>query len=138
MQIRKLSLVLLLLWFLAACGDFQWFPDANPNVDTTPDQFSFVNKCTVTTKEDAVSGPVTIKGINAPTGISIVGGEYAIDNGTTFTANAGSISNNQTVTVRPPGGTLPTGLVVITLTVGGVSATYKVDIGGTSACLQGS
>jgi hypothetical protein len=134
---RFLGIAALLL-MLAACGDFQWFPDANPNVDTTPDQFKFTDRCSLAINTDAASDAVTITGINAPALISVVGGAYSLDNGITYITTNGSITNKQTVRVRPDGdGKLSAtrSTAIITLTVGGVLATYKTT---TDACLTGT
>ena len=135
---KKLLGVCALLLLLAACGDFQWFPDANPNVDMTPDQFSFTNQsCGVSVNTNVVSNSVTITGINSPTTISVTGGEYSIDNGT-FTTASGTITNGQSVRVQPPGGQITTansGPIVVTLNVGGVTASFTAS---TDPCVTGT
>ena len=131
---KKLMGVFALLLLLAACGDFQWLPGPNPNVDTTPDAFSFTTQCPVALNVAVVSNTITVTGINGPTPISIVGGEYAIDASTSFTSSTSTISSGQLVRVQPPGGKLTsTGTFNITLTIGGVSGTFKVS---TDACIQ--
>src|SRR5689334_10731923 len=107
---RFLGIAALLL-MLADCGDFQWFPDANPNVDTTPVQFAFTNKCAEPLNTDIASNSITITGINASTLISISTGEYSLDNGANYRSDSTSISNNATVLVRPTGPNISGGKV---------------------------
>jgi hypothetical protein len=134
---KKYLGVAALLLMLAACGDFQWFPDANPNVDTKPNEFAFTSvKCGAAINTDIVSDSVAITGLNAPTSISVLGGEYSVDNGT-FASGPLTITNGQSVRVRPFSGKIATANtpITVTLTIGGVSASYTAD---TSPCLTGT
>ena len=72
------------------------------------------------------SNTVAITGINIAAPVSIVGGTYSI-NGGAFTAAAGNITNNQTVTVQLIASvtTDGTGRASAILSVGGVSATFN-------------
>ena len=95
------------------------------SVDQTPDAFAFapVTGAPLTTVVE--SAQATVTGINAPTAISIAGGEYAI-NGGTYTTQPGSVVNGDTVRVRLTSSGFNATLSSATLTVGGVSAVFNV------------
>ncbi|ARU28347.1 hypothetical protein [Cellvibrio sp. PSBB006] len=93
--------------------------------DTIPDAFAFAGQLDVTPGVFVMSEAITIAGINAPTAIEIIGGEYAIDDGL-FTDADGTITDGQTVRVRVL--TADTGLTTTTatLTIGGISSHFDV------------
>ena len=93
--------------------------------DTTPNSFSFSNSTNAELNAIVTSPAVTISGINAATAISIVGGEYSI-NGGAFTSAAGTISNGQTLSLRVTASDNTNTATDVTVTVGGVSATFSV------------
>ncbi len=93
--------------------------------DTDPDAFSFAPQTGVALGAAIVSAPATITGINTATPISVTGGEYAI-NGGAYTSTAGTINNNQTVTVRQTSSAAPLTATTATLTIGGVEADFTV------------
>jgi len=68
--------------------------------DFTPDEFDFGFKSNQELNTQVVSTTQTITGIDDNTTISIVGGEYSIDGGTTWTDNNDTINSDQNVTVR--------------------------------------
>src|SRR3954462_15388579 len=93
-----------LLALLAGCGGGGGGgasnpPSPPPPVDTTPNSFTFNNKSDTGLSTPVTSNQVTITGITAAAPISITGGEYSIEGGA-FTSAAGTVNNNQTVTVR--------------------------------------
>ena len=91
--------------------------------DTTPEAFSFTSVADVALSATAESEAVTISGINTTTPVSIQNGEYKIDDGS-YTSDAGTIENGQSIQVRTTAsGTFSTA-VVATLNVGGVEATF--------------
>jgi uncharacterized delta-60 repeat protein len=101
--------------------------------DTTPDPFQLNALGAVAQSVYASSFEITMTGINAPAPISVTGGEYAIGCGRgVFTAQAGTISNGQTVCVRHVTSAAPGTTVTTTLTVGGVSAAFTSTTAGTS------
>src|SRR5690606_13992981 len=83
---------------LAACGGGGG-GKKQPPADTTPNAISLAASTNVEPNTLVTSAPVTISGINTTSPVSIVGGEYSISGGA-FTANPGSITNGQTLTVR--------------------------------------
>ena len=98
--------------------------------DTTPDPFSFAAVSNAATSTLVISNVATISGINAPSAVSIVGGEYAIDSGA-FTGAGGTVANGQQVRVRVSTqafGSTPTSA---TLNVGGVQASFTVTTAAT-------
>lgn len=93
--------------------------------DTTPDTFAFAVQLDVTPGTFVMSEAITIAGINARTPISIVGGEYAIDD-SLFTDAEGSITNGQTVRVRVLAAETGLTATTATLTIGGISSHFDV------------
>jgi hypothetical protein len=97
--------------------------------DTTPDPFSFSPAFGAPLSTPMASNLVTITGINAPTMVSVSGGEYAIGGGA-FTAAAGTVNNNQTLQLRGvSAGTNNTTTNVI-VTVGGYTASFSIMTAG--------
>jgi hypothetical protein len=98
------------------------------NCDTTPDVFRFVAQANVPLSTLVVSNAVTITGINAPSPISVSGGEYQIDGGAWLKAGAkevATVTNGQTVSVRHTSSASSSTTVSTTLVIGGVSATFS-------------
>ncbi|MDB2562105.1 Ig-like domain-containing protein [Sulfurimonas sp.] len=105
-------------------GEFKITTMSDPFVaDTTPNAFMFPSKFGQAISTNIDSNATTISGINTSTSISITGGEYSIDNGG-FTSTEGNITNGQSVVVRHNIATFDT-QETATLTIGGVSATFK-------------
>ncbi len=94
-------------------------------IDTTPDSFSFDSVTNARRAATITSDPIVVRGIDAPTSISVSGGEYAINDGA-FTAEAGKVKLGNRVSVRltSPSSFNQTGSA--TLTIGGVSASFDV------------
>ncbi|MDP3013122.1 MAG: peptidoglycan-binding domain-containing protein, partial [Candidatus Subteraquimicrobiales bacterium] len=92
--------------------------------DTTPDTFTFIDQTGVALSTVIVSNAITVTGINAPTAISVVGGEYSVDGGVTYTATTGTVSVGNTVTVRHTSSASNSTSVDTILTIGGVSDTF--------------
>jgi hypothetical protein len=93
--------------------------------DTTPDAFTFTPATDVLPNTVNTSAVVTVAGINVAVPISITGGTYAIGAGA-FTNMAGTISVGQTVMVKTTAAATSLTAVDVVLTIGGVSAIYKV------------
>lgn len=93
--------------------------------DTTPNAFTIPAEQDVEPGEEVISEAVTINGINRPTPISIVGGEYSI-NSAAYTSAEGTINNNQSVTVKILAPEASNETAEATLTVGGVNAIFSI------------
>lgn len=94
--------------------------------DTTPDAFTFGSAVDVMPGSEQVSSAATISGLNTNAPISIDSGSYSI-NGSAFTSAAGSIGNGDTVTVRQTASSNFSTTTTSTLTIGGISAAYRVS-----------
>ncbi len=70
-----------------------------PAGDSSPDQFTFTDQTAVALSSLRTSNTITVTGIDVATPISISGGEYQIGAGA-WTSAPGSVTVNQTVTVR--------------------------------------
>ncbi|AWB65783.1 hypothetical protein C2869_04725 [Saccharobesus litoralis] len=115
---------------LAACGGGGGSSDdgqngGQPQTDTTPNQFTFIDQNNVALASQITSAAITVNGINAESTISISGGEYAIGNGS-FTSASGTVSNNQSVKVRLTSSSTNNSEAKATLTIGGVSDEFNV------------
>ncbi len=99
-----------------------------PVNDGTPDAFGFGINENATANATDTSGPQTITGINIPVAISVnhsaQGRGYSIGCNGSFTAEAGTIENGQSVCVRHTTGS-PGTRTLTTLTVGGVAGTFE-------------
>jgi LmbE family N-acetylglucosaminyl deacetylase len=91
--------------------------------DTTPNAFSFPSQTGVTPGALVTSTSDRISGINTAAPISVVNGQYRINNGA-WTATPGTVSNNQNVQVRHTASASRGTSTTTTLTVGGVTATF--------------
>ena len=109
---------------LAACGG-GGDGKKQPPADTTPNAISLAASTNVEPNTLVTSAPVTISGINTTSPVSIVGGEYSISGGA-FTANPGTITNGQTLTVRITASDKTNTPKEAVVTVGGVSAKFAV------------
>ena len=95
--------------------------------DTTPNPITdFSGQGNVPINSVRVSNSQTISGINGPTPVSVTGGEYSIGCTATFTATAGTILNNQTVCVRQTSAASADTATTTTLTVGPLTAMFRV------------
>jgi hypothetical protein len=91
--------------------------------DTTPDQFTFVDKTNVPLNTVIESAPVTITGISTEVPISVTGGEYSINDGT-FASSAGTVNNNDIVKVHHTSSSTNNTSVDTVLTVSTISDTF--------------
>ena len=112
---------------LTACGGSGGGGNEPPITppDTTPNAFTIPAEQDVEPGEEVISEAVTINGINRPTPISIVGGEYSI-NSAAYTSAEGTINNNQSVTVKVLAPEASNETAEATLTVGGVNAIFSI------------
>ncbi len=124
---RHIAIALSFCLLLAGCGGGGGGGgDTNPPAaDTTPDTFTF-NAVTGAARDAQItSNAVTIAGIDAAAPVSITGGEYAIDNGNWTSAN-GTLTNGKSIKVRLKSSNQFNTATSATLTIGGVSAAFKV------------
>lgn len=87
--------------------------------DTIPNEFDFTSQFNVSTST-TVTDSFTVVGINSATPISVVGGEYSLDSGSTWTSDAGTVNNNDTVQIRHTSSANNLEKKVSTLNVGGI------------------
>lgn len=91
--------------------------------DTTPDQFTFTDQTDVALSTLTTSNTITITGIDTAANISVTGGEYSINAGA-YTSVAGTVSLNDTVTVRHTSSALNSTATDTTLTVDTISDVF--------------
>jgi Tol biopolymer transport system component len=105
--------------------------------DTIPDQFTFVDQSLVGDHDWISSNPITVSGINAPTGISITsvkndGGNYYYNINDGGWQKTGTVNNGDIVKVflySGDGGSI----YDATVTIGGVSDTFNITTAVVSA-----
>lgn len=93
--------------------------------DITPDPFTFTDRTDVTLTTLVESNAITVTGIDHPSPVSIIGGEYSI-NGGAYASTAGIVNAGQTVKVRQTSSSSLSTTTNATLTIGGVSDTFSV------------
>ncbi|MBW8184067.1 delta-60 repeat domain-containing protein [Shewanella nanhaiensis] len=100
------------------------FHSTTAEKDTTPANFSFgvVNNVAISTL--VTSTPLTVSEINAPTAISIVNGEYSINDGA-FMTSASTVSDEDKVIVRHTSSDKNDVTSITELTIGGVVGTFS-------------
>ncbi len=119
--LSSLTAVLFLSLSIIACGG----GSSAPPPDLTPNSFSFAEITDVELSTVIESDPVTISGIDDSVSVSITGGEFSI-NGGAFTSGSGTINNGGTIAVRVTSSDSFSTSVDTTITVGGVSGTFRV------------
>ena len=110
-------------------GTFSTTTIDNPKniiLDTTPDTFAFTAQVNLPLNTVITSNTIIVTGINAPTAINIVSGEYSI-NGGQFSSKNGSVNNLDKIIVRILSAPTYQTLNKATLTIGGVSAPFNVS-----------
>lgn len=117
------SLFLLAVSLLSACGGGSGDSSSSNNTDTTPDAFSFIDQTDAALSTLTESATITVSGIGAASAISVSNGEYSI-NGGTYTSVAGTVTNGQTVKVRHTSSASNSTTVDTVLTIGGVGDTF--------------
>jgi sugar lactone lactonase YvrE len=98
---------------------------ATPIIDITPDIFSFFDQANIDFLDTVESNIITIKGLDKAVAITIIGGEYAINEGA-FTTTSGSINSGQSVKLRVTAANSFNTTHTATLTIGGISADFNV------------
>lgn len=93
--------------------------------DTTPESFSFPPATAAALSTLYESAPVTVSGMDSPTGLTIAGGEYSI-NGGAFGSGATLVSSGDAVRVRGSASASVSTTATVALTVGGVVGTFEI------------
>ncbi|MDO6424594.1 cellulase family glycosylhydrolase [Saccharophagus degradans] len=126
-----LALTLALMVSLSGCGGGGKSSTTDPGPttpepqpDTTPASFSFTATTGAALNSVTTSNTITVSGINTTTTVSVVNGQYAIDNGS-FTNAEGTINNGQTLQVQVTNSANYQTTTTATVTIGGVSASYS-------------
>ena len=120
-KLTRFLMLCILALGLVACGGGDSTP---PAPDTTPDAFSFPAKTNVAISTLTESAAIQVAGINSAAAISVTGGEYSIDGGTTYTSTAGTVKNSARVKIRHTSSANNASETSTTLTIGGVSAVF--------------
>lgn len=98
--------------------------------DIDPDPFTFAPVTGASPGLAHVSAPVTIRGFDTPSPISIKDGQYRI-NSQPYTAEPGLVYPNDRVTVGTKASRQKNTAMVTTLTIGGVAGTFTVTTAAT-------
>lgn len=115
--------------FVRGVPDNQSVPAASPEgadefvADITPDALVFTD-VTIAPSTLAVSNSVTLRGLLGSVAISVSGGEYTIDGGSTWATAAGTVINGDVVRVRHTSASATGTATNTTLTVGDTSDTF--------------
>ncbi|MGI9211919.1 MAG: hypothetical protein ACR2HF_05560, partial [Methylococcaceae bacterium] len=96
-----------------------------PPLDTVPDPFSFAEQTGLAPGQSVASSSINVRGIDAPSAISITGGSYSV-NGGLFTTASGMVSQGDWVQVMLTAPGLYSRSSAATLTIGGISNTFTV------------
>lgn len=94
-------------------------------IDSMPDAFAFLPVSGAAPSTPVTSATIVVGGINTAVPISVAGGRYAI-NGGAFTAAPGTVRNADRVAVQVTSSAAPGGMAIATLTIGGVTAEFRV------------
>lgn len=90
-----------------------------------PDRFTFADQADALVNTLYTSNTITVSGIDTAVPISITGGSYSV-NGGPYTSEAGTVNNNDTVTVRVTAPASRSATADAALFIGGVSDTFSV------------
>lgn len=110
---------------VAKSATFRSTTDGTP--DTTPDPFSFPAQTGVPLATVVTSAVITIGGFDTaatPTNLTITGGSYSLNCGSTFTSAPGLLQPNSSICVRHTSASIGSTATNTILTVGGVSGTF--------------
>lgn len=97
-----------------------------PVVDNVPDQFSFVDADSLPGLSVEASFTLSGMDVASTAAISVTGGEYSLDGGTTYTALAGIATAGQEIWHRMTSSAVVGETVTSTLMIGGVSASRSL------------
>jgi hypothetical protein len=104
---------------------------ADAAADLVPDAFSFTAATGVTASAVSTSGNITVAGLSAAAvvAVEVQNGQYR-KNGGSWVSTPGTAVNGDTFAVRGNASATAGGIVVVTLTIGGVSAGYSITTTG--------
>ncbi len=103
---------------------FNWFfNDVSNATDTIPAAFFFTDQTNAILNSTIISNTITVTGINSAATISVVGGNYRINNGAFVNTN-GTVIENDTVEVQHTSSASSLTATNTTLTIGGISDTF--------------
>ena len=97
----------------------------NADAGSTPNAFTFISQTGMPLSSEILSNPITVTGIDSVTGITIIGGDYRINNGT-WTSSAGTVNSGDSVTTRQTSSSNYSTLTTATLIIGGVQGDFAV------------
>ncbi|WP_295686422.1 lamin tail domain-containing protein [uncultured Nevskia sp.] len=92
--------------------------------DTSPDAYVFTAVDGTALLTAQISNAITVSGIEVPTPISVINGEYSI-NGAPFVTPVGIIANGDSLRVRHTSSDRPGTTTVTTVAIGNLSAQYR-------------
>lgn len=90
----------------------------------TPDAFTFLDQTNAPLSTLLTSNAITVTGVTSSP-VSITGGQYSV-NGGTYVSSAGTVYNNDTITVQVTSPSTYSSTKNATLTIGGISDTFSV------------
>ncbi len=123
-NLTRIIFLALITVMLQACGGGGG--ETAPAVDITPDaSLNFNAQTGIQLSQAVVSNTIIISGINASAPVSIIGGEYSVNQGV-FTSANGTIDNGQSIRVRQISSNATSSTTDVTLTIGGVSGVFSV------------
>jgi len=123
-HLKEISGIFVISLMLNGCGGSSASSPAEV-IDTTPDQFTFTDITNQNTNTLIESAPIIITGINSATSLSIVDGEFSINEGE-YTTTAVTVKENDKVTVRRISAMDYASTTNITLNIGTVSDTFTI------------
>ena len=108
---------------LSIGGESDTFTSTTETPDTLPNAFVFIDVTDAALSSEFTSNTITVAGTNTAAPVSITGGTYSL-NGGAYTSAAGTISSDDTVSVKHTTSTAFSTSVDTVLNIGGVTDTY--------------
>ncbi|HUP91919.1 MAG TPA: S8/S53 family peptidase [Solimonas sp.] len=105
------------------------FSSTTGPADTTPNAFTLADQANVAKGQLTTSQPITIRGIDTPTPISISNGTYQLNRTGPFVAGNGTVNNNDVVWVQHMSATGANATVSTVLNIGGLTDTFSSTTG---------
>ena len=105
-------------------GTFTSVTLSDPEIDTTPDAFSFDTQTDVALSTLVTSNTITVSGITGDAPASITNGEISVDGGSSYSTTVGNVSNGTEISVRHVSSASFDENTETTLVIGGVTGTF--------------